>query len=137
MTTNFLRVCGCLVLALTMGCQASVRAGGQAGGEASGPTGSQAPNATPCPNLTGSDQRIVLPAGTCEGDLVISGSNHQVTGAGIGQSIVSGSLLMSGSDNTVRGVTVMGQSSISGSNNDVTGSEFRADVNVSGMDNKR
>jgi hypothetical protein len=116
-----------------MGCQASV----QAGGQASGPTGSQAPEATPCPNLTGSDQRVVLPAGTCEGDLVISGSNHQVTGAGTGQTIVSGGLLISGSNNRVGGVTVMGPGSISGSDNDVTGIEFRSDVNVSGVDNKR
>jgi hypothetical protein len=116
-----------------MGCQASV----QAGGQASGPTASEAPKVTLCPNLTGSDQRVVLPAGTCEGDLVISGSNHQVTGAGTGQTIVSGGLLMSGSNNRVGGVTVMGPSSISGSDNDVTGNEFRSDVNVSGMDNKR
>ena len=58
-----------------------------------------------------------------------------VEGAGVGQTIIEGALVLSGNHNTVRGLTVSQPSRISGNHNDATGASFRAGVSSGGNHN--
>jgi len=87
--------------------------------------------------VTGNGKVIRLPEGTCTGDLLISGNDNQVLGAGKGKSIVAGNLVLSGNDNQLHGVTVKGASNISGNENDATDNELVGQVVVTGNGNKR
>lgn len=87
--------------------------------------------------VTGNDKTIRLPEGTCTGDLLITGNDNQVLGAGKGKSIVSGNLMLTGNHNQLHGVTVKGTSNISGNENDATDNELVGQVVVTGNGNKR
>ena len=139
-----------LIACLLPACQASMSArgsgsaSGQAQGQGTGEGGAQ-PASLPggtaslgaCPRIEGNGQVVNLPAGTCTGDLEISGNSHKVTGAGTGQTIVEGRLVLSGNGHVVSGLTVTKPSEISGHDNDARGVEFRSAVDVSGHGNRR
>jgi hypothetical protein len=143
-----------LIACLLPACQASMsaRGSGSASGQAHGQTqgkgtgkGGAQPASPPggtatlgaCPRIEGNGQVVNLPAGTCTGDLEISGNGHKVTGAGTGQTIVEGRLVLSGNGHVVSGLTVIGPSEVSGHDNDARGVEFRSSVDVSGHGNRR
>lgn len=96
-----------------------------------------APAADACPVVSGNGKTIKLPAGTCQGNLIITGNDNQVIGEGVGKSIVSGALMLSGNHNQLHGVSVIGSSNISGNQNDATGNELGGQVIVTGNENKR
>lgn len=145
-----------LAAALLLGCQASMSARGQGsasaqgqGNAAAGPgQPAQPPPAGPggvasgpalgeCAKVGGNGQVVQIPAGTCDGDLIVSGNSNRVTGAGPGRTVVRGALILSGNGNAVSQLTVLSPSNISGNGNSATGTEFRAAVDMSGHDNSR
>lgn len=85
----------------------------------------------------GNNQTVRLDAGTYEGRLVIEANNATVAGAGVGRTVVRGTVIVEGNKNTVRGLTVIGTVRISGNVNDVTGADLsQANVDASGNNNR-
>ena len=85
----------------------------------------------------GNNDTVRLGAGTYEGRLVVEANNATIVGAGVGNTILRGDVIIQGNSNTIRGVTIVGSVSISGNTNDLSRSDVsRATVSSSGNNNR-
>ena len=83
------------------------------------------------PIITGDSQQLVLQPGRYPGDLIIEGHRNHVTGAGMGETVIEGGLLVTGNDNQITELTVCGRSRLRGMDNNVDGVEFKHRVSRS------
>lgn len=130
-----------LGLLLLTACQASASATGSGAVSADaerkeaagcvGPDANKADRGAP-PTFSGNDKTIALDCGTYHGDLVVSGNDLTVNGAGRGNTIIDGKLKVSGNHIVVRGITVRGEANVGGNGNDVSGAELAGGSHISG-----
>jgi hypothetical protein len=97
---------------------------------------SAAPAAAPSPRISGNNTRHTLPPGVYRGDMHVSGNHVVVEGAGPGQTVIEGRLLVSGNNNRVRGLSVTGETSVSGNQNKLEAIEYRGPVRATGNKNE-
>lgn len=85
----------------------------------------------------GNNDTVRLDAVTYEGRLVIEANNATVAGAGVGRTVVRGTVVVEGNKNTLRGLTVAGEVRISGNTNDLSGADLsQAEVEARGNNNR-
>lgn len=85
----------------------------------------------------GNNDTVRLDAVTYEGRLVIEANNATVAGAGVGRTVVRGTVVVEGNKNTLRGLTVVGEVRISGNTNDLSGADLsQAEVEARGNNNR-
>ena len=84
--------------------------------------------------LSRSDVIVLFRGGTYRGDLVFSGSNVTLFGAGIrgGEVVIEGNVTVEGSRNRIRGARVVGDLTVSGSNAGVALSRVTGRFSLSG-----
>ncbi|MFP4362257.1 MAG: hypothetical protein ACLFR1_00175 [Spirochaetia bacterium] len=73
--------------------------------------------------------------GTYEGPLSITDNSVVIRGAGIGETVINGDVMISGNNCRIQNLTIRGSVQISGNNADLTGAEVRQGVRSSGQNN--
>lgn len=81
------------------------------------------------------DQRVHLLPIVYNGDLVIRGNNNEIIGAGVGQTVIAGNVLITGNANLVRDLTILGTVTFRGNENTLQNVDYQGAIEDPGNGN--